>query len=113
MLVKGEFTDIGEKGTNLSGGQKARISLARAIYSGRDILFLDDIVSAVDVHVAEFIVKEAILGHLRGKTIIMPTHAANFAEYADEIIVLRRGVIARKGKFRDICHTPEFQEVYE
>jgi ABC-type multidrug transport system fused ATPase/permease subunit len=52
MLVKGEFTEIGEKGTNISGGQKARISLARAIYSERDILLLDDIVSAVDVHVA-------------------------------------------------------------
>jgi ATP-binding cassette, subfamily C (CFTR/MRP), member 1 len=113
VLVKGEFTEIGEKGTNLSGGQKARISLARAIYSGREILFLDDIVSAVDVHVAEFIVREALLGHLRGKTIVMPTHAANFAEYADEVIVLRRGVITRKGHFRDICHTAEFQEVYE
>lgn len=43
----------------------------------------------------------------------MPTHAANFAEYADEVIVLRRGVITRKGHFRDICNTPEFQEVYE
>lgn len=46
---------IGEKGVNLSGGQKARISLARAIYSDADIYLLDDPLSAVDIHVANFI----------------------------------------------------------
>lgn len=43
----------------------------------------------------------------------MPTHAVKFAEFADEIIVLKRGVIVRKGHFRDICETPEFKEIYE
>ncbi len=57
MLPKGIDTEIGEKGINLSGGQKARVSLARSLYSDRDILLLDDILSAVDVHVGEFIVK--------------------------------------------------------
>jgi ABC-type bacteriocin/lantibiotic exporter with double-glycine peptidase domain len=79
--------------------------LARAIYSDRDIILLDDVISAVDVHVGEFLIKESILQHLRGKTVIMPTHAANFAEYADEIIILKKGVIVRKGHFRDICDT--------
>jgi len=51
-LVQGDSTEIGEKGVNLSGGQKARIALARAIYSNRDILLLDDVISAVDIHVA-------------------------------------------------------------
>ena len=60
MLPKGIDTEIGEKGINISGGQKARVSLARSLYSDRDILLLDDILSAVDVHVAEFIVKETI-----------------------------------------------------
>ena len=50
-------TEIGEKGVNLSGGQKARIGLARALYSDRDIYLLDDILSAVDVHVGEFLMK--------------------------------------------------------
>lgn len=46
---------IGEKGVNLSGGQKARIALARAIYSDKDIYLLDDPISAVDIHVGKFI----------------------------------------------------------
>ena len=55
ILIKGIDTDIGEKGINLSGGQKTRISLARALYSNKDIYLLDDILSAVDVHVGKFI----------------------------------------------------------
>ena len=66
----------------------------------------------MDVNVAEHIVKETIVKALKGKTIIMPTHAVNFAEYADEIIVLKKGVIVRKGNFRDISETPEFLEVF-
>lgn len=56
---------IGEKGINLSGGQKARISLARAIYSDSDIILLDDPLSAVDAHVGNFIMKECLLGKLK------------------------------------------------
>jgi ABC-type multidrug transport system fused ATPase/permease subunit len=57
LLPYGLDTEIGEKGVNLSGGQKARLSLARALYSNRDIYFFDDILSAVDVHVGDFLVK--------------------------------------------------------
>ena len=52
ILPNADETEIGEKGVNLSGGQKAIISLARALYSNASILLLDDILSAVDVHVA-------------------------------------------------------------
>lgn len=77
-MNKGVETEIGEKGTNLSGGQKARISLARALYSNKDIYLLDDILSAVDVHVGKFIMQKTILEYLKGKTILMPTHAVKY-----------------------------------
>lgn len=50
-MTAGDMTEIGAKGINLSGGQKARISLARAIYSGAEIILMDDPISALDVHV--------------------------------------------------------------
>jgi ABC-type multidrug transport system fused ATPase/permease subunit len=48
LFAKGDLTTIGERGVNISGGQKARLSLARAIYSDADIYLLDDPLSAVD-----------------------------------------------------------------
>jgi ATP-binding cassette subfamily C (CFTR/MRP) protein 4 len=58
MLPNGQDTFIGEKGVNLSGGQRARISLARALYSDADIYLLDDPLSAVDAHVAKHLYNE-------------------------------------------------------
>ncbi|ETN80648.1 hypothetical protein NECAME_17988, partial [Necator americanus] len=55
MLTNGDLTEIGEKGINLSGGQKARISLARAVYQDLDVYLLDDPLSAVDAHVGRHI----------------------------------------------------------
>jgi ATP-binding cassette, subfamily C (CFTR/MRP), member 2 len=78
------------------------VSLARALYSNKDLLLLDDILSAVDVHVGEFIVKETIRHFLKGKTVIMPTHAIKFAPFADEIIVMKKGQIVKKGSYKDI-----------
>ena len=51
ILKGGDLTEIGEKGINLSGGQKARISLARAVYANNDIVLMDDPISALDSHV--------------------------------------------------------------
>jgi len=66
---------IGERGSTLSGGQKVRIALARALYSDADIYLFDDILSAVDVHVGSFIISETILKYLKNKTILMSTQA--------------------------------------
>jgi len=74
---------IGEKGINLSGGQKARVTLARAIYSDSDIYLLDDPISAVDVHVGKFIMHECLNGYLKHKTRILVTHALYYCHYAD------------------------------
>ena len=73
-FVKGENTVIGERGVNISGGQKARISLARAIYSDADIYLLDDPLSAVDPEVAGKIFNECIVEHLKDKIVVLVTH---------------------------------------
>jgi ABC-type transport system involved in cytochrome bd biosynthesis fused ATPase/permease subunit len=85
--------------------------LARALYSDRDIYLLDDIISAVDVHVGEFIMKETILKYLKKKTVMMPTHAVKFAEYADKIIVMKKGRISKSGKYNDIKDCEEFKAI--
>jgi ABC-type multidrug transport system fused ATPase/permease subunit len=75
LFDAGDLTEIGEKGLTLSGGQKARISLARAVYSSAQVLLLDDILAALDVHTAVFIVKKCLKGDLlRGRTVLLVTH---------------------------------------
>jgi len=73
---KGDLTEIGEKGLNLSGGQKARISLARAVYANADVYLLDDIIAAVDAEVGKHIMEECVLGVLRDKTVVLVTNQA-------------------------------------
>ena len=66
------MTEVGEKGLTLSGGQKARITLARAVYSNAEILLLDDVLAALDVHTARWIVDKCFKGDLlRGRTVIL------------------------------------------
>lgn len=76
MFASGDMTEIGGKGVTLSGGQKARISLARAIYADADIYLLDDPLSAVDAHVGKTLWNEAIIGYLIGKgaTVLIASH---------------------------------------
>jgi len=74
IFSNGIDTVIGEKGVNISGGQKARISLARAVYSNADIMLLDDPLSAVDPEVANKIFDECIKGALQDKVVILVTH---------------------------------------
>ena len=79
---------IGEKGSTLSGGQKARISLARALYSNADIFILDDILSAVDAHVGSFLFMSTIKKYLNGKTILLITHSLYCVKHTDYIYAL-------------------------
>lgn len=75
MLPDGELTEIGANGINLSGGQRWRVTFARALYSRAGILVLDDIFSAVDTHVGRQLFEEALTGELgRGRTRILVTH---------------------------------------
>lgn len=81
MLTDGENTEIGANGINLSGGQKWRITLARAVYSRAGILVLDDIFSAVDAHVGRHIFENCLNGELAtGRTRILVTHHVALCE---------------------------------
>ncbi|CAD8187873.1 unnamed protein product [Paramecium pentaurelia] len=111
ILIDGDLTMIGEKGINLSGGQKARISLARAIYSGAQIILLDDPLSALDVHVGNFIMKECFLKHLSSKTRVLSTNALNFCQYTDYIYLIQNGKIIDEGNFGKISQSTKFQEI--
>jgi ABC-type bacteriocin/lantibiotic exporter with double-glycine peptidase domain len=85
------MTEIGEKGINLSGGQKARVSLARAVYTNNDIMLLDDPISALDANVRKLIFKEVFQGMLKDKTRVLATHAVDFLHLSDRIIVMKGG----------------------
>jgi ABC-type bacteriocin/lantibiotic exporter with double-glycine peptidase domain len=77
----------------LSGGQKARISLARAIYADREMVLLDDPISALDANVKKKIFENVLLDHLKEKTIILVTHAIDFLHLVDRIVVFNEGEI--------------------
>ena len=72
LFPAGDRTEVGEKGQTLSGGQKARITLARAIYSTAEVLLLDDVLAALDVHTAKWIADKCLTGDLvRGRTVLL------------------------------------------
>jgi ATP-binding cassette subfamily C (CFTR/MRP) protein 4 len=91
----GDLLMIGDKGVNLSGGQKARISLARALYADADLYLLDDPLAAVDQKVAKKIFDQCIgpRSLLCGKTRILVTHQTHFLVEADQIIAVTNGHI--------------------
>ncbi|XP_017460876.1 PREDICTED: multidrug resistance-associated protein 4-like, partial [Rhagoletis zephyria] len=93
LLPRADQTLVGEKGVQLSGGQKARVNLARAVYRDADILLLDDPLSAVDATVAEHIFEQCIVGYLANKIRILVTHQLQFVEKATKILVLKEGSI--------------------
>ena len=78
LLQNKDETLVGEKGLTLSGGQKARLSLARALYSDADILLLDDPISAVDSRVAGLIFDNVIMKLKGEKTILLVTHQISY-----------------------------------
>uniref|UniRef100_A0AAV2LKK1 ABC transporter domain-containing protein n=1 Tax=Knipowitschia caucasica TaxID=637954 RepID=A0AAV2LKK1_KNICA len=93
---------IGERGLNLSGGQKQRISLARAVYSNRDIVLLDDPLSAVDAHVGKHIFEQCIKKELRGKSVVLITHQLQYLEFCDSVLLLEDGAIVESGHHQEL-----------
>ena len=101
-LPAGENTQIGEKGINLSGGQKTRVAIARAIYSGHDILLLDDPLSAVDPQVGNAIFEQCFSEYLKFSTRVMATNNQQFLPYVDRILVMHEGRIIEQGTYSEL-----------
>ncbi|KAI9764254.1 MAG: hypothetical protein M1839_005970 [Geoglossum umbratile] len=109
MLDDGDLTEIGERGITVSGGQRQRLNIARAIYFGADIVLLDDPLSAVDAHVGRHIFDYAICGLLKDKCRILATNQLHVLSRCDRIIWLEEGEVVAIDTFENlITHNEAF-----
>lgn len=121
MLPGGESCEIGEKGITLSGGQKARVAMARTVYHDADVYLLDDPLAAVDAHVGRHmfqkcIVDELLLNGRKSKddehgprnTVILVTNALQYLNHplVDRILVLRDGRVQEEGSYEELTRNP-------
>ncbi|KAL9583871.1 MAG: hypothetical protein Q9212_002450 [Teloschistes hypoglaucus] len=115
ILPEGELTDIGANGINLSGGQRWRITFARALYSRAGILVLDDIFSAVDPHVGKQLFENALTGELgQGRTRILVTHHVGLClSRASYAVSLGDGIIEHAGHVEDLQRKGEMDDILE
>lgn len=90
----GDKSGVGEAGRTLSGGQRARVALARALYQDKSIYLLDDILSALDAHVASHIIKHCIFGFLANKTRIIVTENKTVLFNASQVLQLDDGRVS-------------------
>ncbi|CAH3144489.1 unnamed protein product [Pocillopora meandrina] len=95
-------TLVGQRGVVLSGGQRARVSLARAVYANADVYLLDDPLSAVDFKVGRHIFEKCIKELLSHKTRMMTSHQEDHMKDADEVIVLCKGRVLERGSFLEL-----------
>ncbi|XP_022093419.1 multidrug resistance-associated protein 4-like [Acanthaster planci] len=102
LLSHGDKTLVGERGVTLSGGQRARVSLARALYSDADVYLLDDPLSAVDPAVGRHLFERCILHQMRDKVRILVTHQLQFLDKADKILILKQGSVAGYGTYQEL-----------
>ncbi|KAK3322412.1 P-loop containing nucleoside triphosphate hydrolase protein [Apodospora peruviana] len=104
QLPDGDETVVGERGISLSGGQKARVALARAVYARADIYLLDDVLSAVDSHVGRHLIDNVLgpKGLLSTKTRILATNSIPVLVQSDYICLMKDGEIAEKGTYRQL-----------
>uniref|UniRef100_A0A8C2DVX8 ATP-binding cassette sub-family C member 10 n=1 Tax=Cyprinus carpio TaxID=7962 RepID=A0A8C2DVX8_CYPCA len=102
ILPGGDQTEVGENGVTLSGGQKSRLALARAVYMDKEIYLLDDPLAAVDADVAHHLMEKCILGILKNKTRILCTHRIEFVDKADVVVLMDNGMIVKTGTPKDV-----------
>ena len=101
LLKEGDFTIISDKGDNLSGGQKTRITIARAAYTDADIYLFDDPFSSLDAYVGKKIFEKTIKEYLKGKTILVITHFLQYIPKMDYVIKMNEGEIVYYGNVQD------------
>mmetsp|Transcript_32353 Transcript_32353/g.47555 ORF Transcript_32353/g.47555 Transcript_32353/m.47555 type:complete len:930 (+) Transcript_32353:22-2811(+) len=123
LLSGGDQTEIGEKGITLSGGQRARVAMARAVYHDADIYLLDDPLAAVDVHVGKHVFQKCIVDELllrktpgsmsgldpeRKSSVILVTNAIQYLSnpHVSKIVVLHGGSVAEVGTYNELCSKP-------
>ena len=111
ILPGGDLTEIGEKGINLSGGQKARVGLARSVYADRDLILMDDPISALDANVKKKIFKSVFMKKFARKTRILVTHAIDFLHLVDTIILVKDGRIVLHGPFHEVKENAYLKEL--
>jgi len=113
LLPGGELTEISSNGQNISGGQKARISLARCIYKDADIYLFDDPISSVDPINSESIFKSVLLDYLKDKTRILIKHEMGNIELFSKIIYLKGGKIQFCGNYKELINSNIYQTLLD
>uniref|UniRef100_UPI00358DFD85 ATP-binding cassette sub-family C member 10 n=1 Tax=Myxine glutinosa TaxID=7769 RepID=UPI00358DFD85 len=106
-LQHGDLTEVGESGLTLSGGQKARLALARAVYSDKPLYLLDDPLAAVDHDVAQHLFQHCIMGLLANRTRIVCTHQTQFLAAANHVLLLHEGKGIKFGSPQDVLPLAE------
>ncbi|XP_017022566.1 probable multidrug resistance-associated protein lethal(2)03659 [Drosophila kikkawai] len=99
LLRLNDKTLVGERGASLSGGQRMRISLARAVYREASIYLLDDPLSAVDSHVAKHLFEQCMRGYLRDRIVVLITHQRQFLQRVDQIVIMDKGKVCAVGTY--------------
>ena len=111
-LAEGLSTEIGEKGTCLSGGEKQRLALARLWFENPELVILDEATSAMD-NLTEENVMKSIMSKLKDKTVIAIAHRLNSISGFDRIILFREGKIVGQGTFEELLRTDSyFMDLY-
>ena len=105
----GDLTEIGQRGVALSGGQRARVVLARAVYSDADIYLLDDPLNAVDTKVGRRLFEGCILGHLSGRVRLLVTHQLQYLKDVDLVVVMENGSVTYQGVYDALLDQGAFQ----
>ena len=112
-LEHGDLTEVGSTGNNISGGQRARIALARAIYKDADIYLFDDPIPSVDTYISMKIFHQAIINLLKNKTRIFVTHDTRNLRFSSRIIVMNSFKIEFNGNYQQFCEQEKYKDIID